>query len=50
MENVFEELLAEGTTVDDNGTIETEENDFDHSYDLNLEDLVGGSIYHTKLK
>jgi hypothetical protein len=40
MENVFEELLAGGTTVDDNGTIETEENDFDHSYDLNLEDLV----------
>ena len=40
MENVFEELLAGGTTVDDNGTIETEEDDFDHSYDLNLEDLV----------
>ena len=40
MENVFEDLLAGGTTVDDNGTIATEENDFDHSYDLNLEDLV----------
>ena len=37
MENVFEELLAGGTTVDD--TTDEQDNDFDHSYDLNLDDL-----------
>ena len=41
MENVFEELLATGTVDNnDNGTIEEEGEDFDHSYDLNLEDLI----------
>lgn len=41
MENVFEELLATGTVDnnDNNSTMEDGE-DFDHSFDLNLEDLI----------
>ena len=39
MENVFEELLAGSTTADDISTEEIGE-DFDHSYDLNVEDLI----------
>lgn len=35
MENVFEEMLAESTAAD-----ETEETEFDHSYDLSDEDLA----------
>lgn len=40
MENVFEELLAAGTTDNNNEIIEDDGEDFDHSYDLNLEDLI----------
>lgn len=36
MENVFEEMLAESTTVDE----ENEAEEFDHSYDLTDEDLA----------
>jgi hypothetical protein len=35
MENVFEDMLTEGTAVD-----ETKETEFDHSYDLSDEDLA----------
>ena len=40
MENVFDELLAAGTTDNNNEIIEDDGEDFDHSYDLNLEDLI----------
>lgn len=40
MENVFEELLAGSTTADDVSTEEDTGEDFDHSFDLNLEDLI----------
>lgn len=41
MENdVFNDLLAEGTTVDDVVDENQEENDFDHSFDLTDEDLA----------
>ena len=39
MENVFDGLLAGGTTADETSAIEEGE-DFDHSFDLNLEDLI----------
>lgn len=38
MENVFEELLTEGTTVDDEAG--TDELDFDHSFDLSDDDIA----------
>ena len=50
MENVFEELLATGTVDNnDNGTIEEEGEDFDHSYDLNIEDLISDEGENTNL-
>ena len=40
MESVFEEMLSEGTPGDNNSAIEDTGEDFDHSFDLNLEDLI----------
>lgn len=42
MENVFEEILTEGTAVD-NTTTDSQETDFDHSFDLTDEDLIEDS-------
>lgn len=40
MENVFDDLLAEGTAVDTEVDQNQDENDFDHSFDLSDDDLA----------
>lgn len=47
MENVFDDLLTEGTTVDTEDDENQDENDFDHSFDLSDDDLASNDDNET---